>query len=91
MFVRLPPPQKGCFLGHVLLRDVCKWVVLSGENAGAQLEGKSLPLSFQNVLNYVGEVFFICSIQLMLCTKVMWPAVSQTECHISSQYYSFGH
>lgn len=55
--VRLPPPQKGCSLGHILLRDVWKGEVLYGKNAAAQLEGKSLPPSFQNVLSDVGKVF----------------------------------
>lgn len=58
---------------------------------GKQISSPTLSFFHCRLLQNVGKILFICGIQLMVCTGVMWPAASQTECQISSESYSFGH
>lgn len=58
---------------------------------GKKISSPTLSFFHCRLLQNVGKILFICGIQLMVCTGVMWPAASQTECQISSESYSFGH
>lgn len=73
-----------------LERDISMWEE-GRSSAGKKISSPTLSFFHCRLLQNVGKIFFICGIQLMVCTGVMWPAASQTECQISLESYSFGH